>query len=172
MDSATQEEIQTLESNIKKYNPKAILIRANSSLLVDSPERMRGKTALVIEDGPTLTHGGMAFGAGAVAANKYGAKIIDAEKHAAGSIKELYKRFPHLKNILPAMGYNPRQIKELEQTINRAECDVVIDGSPVNLSRILKIKKPIINVRYYLDEIGKPNLETVLNDFLHKKSKK
>lgn len=172
VDSATEEEIKTLESNIKQYNPKAILIRANSGLLVDDPERMRGKTALVIEDGPTLTHGGMAFGAGTVAANKYGAKIIDAEKHAAGSIKELYRRFPHLKNILPAMGYSPKQIKELEQTINRAECEIVIDGSPVNLSRLIKVNKPIINVRYYLDEIGKPNLETVLNDFLHKKSKK
>jgi predicted GTPase len=92
MDSATEEEIRTLESNIKQYNPKAILIRANSGLLVDDPERMRGKTALVIEDGPTLTHGGMAFGAGTVAANKYGAKIIDAEKHAAGSIKRRFDR--------------------------------------------------------------------------------
>ena len=169
MDSATQDEIRTLESNIKQHNPKAILIRANSGLIIDNPETIRGKTALVIEDGPTLTHGGMAFGAGTVAAQKYGAKTIPAEKHAVGSIKEIYKKFPHLKNILPAMGYNPRQIKELEQTINRAECDIVIDGSPVNLSRILKIKKPIVNVHYYLDEIGKPNLDTVLSDFLHKR---
>jgi predicted GTPase len=132
---------------------------------------MRGKTALVIEDGPTLTHGGMPFGAGTVAAQKYGAKTIDAEKHAAGSIKNLYRRFPHLKNILPAMGYSPKQIKELEQTINRAKCDIVIDGSPVNLSRILKSNKPIVNVSYYLDEVGKPNLETVLNDFLKKRPK-
>jgi predicted GTPase len=168
MDSATPEEIRTLESNIKQYNPKATLIKANSSLLIDNPDTMRGKTALVIEDGPTLTHGGMAFGAGTVAAQKYGAKIIPAEKYTVGSIKEIYKKFPHLKNILPAMGYSPHQIKELERTINRAKCEIVIDGSPVNLSRLLRINKPIVNVRYYLDEIGKPNLETVLSGFLKK----
>jgi len=169
MDSATPEEIKTLTGNIKQFNPKAVLIKANSGLQIDNPESMRGKAALVIEDGPTLTHGGMGFGAGTVAAQKYGARIIPAEAHATGSIKELYKRFPHLKNILPAMGYSPKQIKELEQTINRADCEIVIDGSPVNLSRILKIDKPIVNVRYYLEEIGKPNMETVLSDFLKKK---
>ena len=171
MDSATPEEIRTLTENIRQHNPKAVLIRANSGLQIDNPESMRGKAALVIEDGPTLTHGGMTFGAGTVAAQKYGAKIIPAEAHAAGSIKDLYKRFPHLKNILPAMGYSQKQIKELEQTINSAKCDIVIDGSPINLSRILKINKPIVNVRYYLDEIGKPSLETVLNDFLKKRPK-
>jgi predicted GTPase len=113
----------------------------------------------------------MAFGAGTVAANQYGAKIIPAEAHATGSIKEIYKKFPHLKNILPAMGYSPRQVKELEQTINRAKCDIVIDGSPVNLSRLLRVNKPIVNVRYYLDEIGTPNLETVLKDFLKRVKK-
>jgi predicted GTPase len=168
MDSATTEEIQMLMDNIRKYNPKAVLIKAKSSLQIDNPESIRGKSALVIEDGPTLTHGGMAFGAGTVAANQYGAKIVDAEKCAAGSIKSVYQRFPHLKNILPAMGYSPDQVRELEQTINHTKCDIVIDGSPVNLSRLLKINKPIVNVRYYLDEISKPNLETVLNDFLKK----
>jgi predicted GTPase len=168
MDSATPEEIKTLTGNISRFNPKAILIKANSSLKIDNPESIKGKAALVIEDGPTLTHGGMAFGAGTVAANKYGAKIIPAEAHATGSIKDIYKKYPHLHNVLPAMGYSPHQIKELEQTINRAKCDIVIDGSPVNLSRILKINKPIVNVRYYLDEIGTPNLETILKDFLAK----
>ena len=166
MDSSTPEEIKTLMSNIKQHNPKAVLIKANSGLIIDNPETMRGKTALVIEDGPTLTHGGMSFGAGMVAANKYGANIISAEKHAVGSIKEIYKKYTHLKNILPAMGYNPHQIKELEKSINSAKCEIVIDGSPVNLSRLLRINKPILNVRYYLDEIGKPNLETVIQDFL------
>jgi len=168
MDSATPEEIKTLESNIKQHNSKAIVIKANSGLIIDNPETMRGKTALVIEDGPTLTHGGMSFGAGTVAAQKYGAKIIPAEKYAVGSIKEIYKKYTHLKNILPAMGYNPHQIKELEKSINSAKCEIVIDGSPVNLSKLLKINKPILNVRYYLDEIGKPNLETVIQDFLKK----
>lgn len=171
MDSATPEEIKTLMDNIKQFNPKAVLIKAKSSLQIDNPESIKGKTALVIEDGPTLTHGGMNFGAGTVAANQYGAKIIPAEAHATGSIKEIYKKYPHLKNILPAMGYSPKQVKELEQTINRAKCDIVIDGSPVNLSRILKINKPIVNVRYYLDEIGTPSLETILKDFLKRLKK-
>ncbi len=168
MDSATPVEIKTLTDNIKQYNPKAIVIKANSGLIIDNPEAMRGKTALVIEDGPTLTHGGMSFGAGTVAAQKYGAKMIPAEKYAVGSIKEVYKKYTHLKNILPAMGYSDRQIKELEKSINRANCEIVIDGSPVNLSKLLKINKPIVNVRYYLDETGKPNLETVLQYFLRK----
>jgi predicted GTPase len=169
MDSAKPEDVKTLLENIKAYNPRATLIKANSSLTVDKPEsEIKGKNALVVGDGPTLTHGGMAFGVGMLAANKYGANVIDAEKYAVGSIKELYKKFPHLKIILPAMGYSPKQIKELEKTINRAKCDIVIDGSPVNLSRLIKINKPIVNVGYYLDEIGKPNLETVLDDFLRK----
>jgi len=169
MDSARPEDIKALEENIKLYNPKAIVIRANSAITIDKPpEMIKGKTALVVGDGPTLTHGGMPFGAGVVAASRYGAKTIPAEKYAVGSIKEVYKKFPHLHNILPAMGYSPKQIKELEKTINRAKCDIVIDGSPVNLSRILKINKPIVNVRYYLDETGQPDLESVVKSFLKK----
>ena len=168
IDTAEPESVMVLESNIKTYNPRAIVIKAKSALKIENPETIRNRAALVIEDGPTLTHGGMSFSAGTVAANQYGAKIIDAETHAVGSIKNLYKKFPHLKNILPAMGYSPKQIKELEQTINRAKCDIVIDGSPVNLSRILRANKPIVNVGYYLDEIGKPDLETILDGFLKK----
>ncbi len=171
MDSARPEDVETLLNNIKQYNPKAVLIKAMSSIKVENPEALKDKMALVIGDGPTLTHGGMSFGAGVVAANKYGAKIVSAEKYAVGSIKNVYREFPHLKSILPAMGYSPKQIKELEKTINRAKCDIVLDASPVNLSKIIKARKPIVNVEYYLDEIGKPDLESVLDGFLKKMAK-
>jgi predicted GTPase len=172
MDSAKKKNIEMVKNNIKKYNPKAVVIKAKSSLIIDNPDAIKGKRALVIEDGPTLTHGGMSFGAGLLAAKKYKAKIVPAEKYAVGSIKEVYKKFPHLHAILPAMGYSPHQMKELQQTINRADCDVVVDGSPINLKKLLKINKPIVNVRYYLDEIGKPDLETVVRKFLKNKVKK
>lgn len=168
IDSSDPENVKTVLENARKYNPHATIIKANSVIDVDEPGKIRGRKALVIEDGPTLTHGGMAFGAGMLAANKYGANVIDAEKYAVGSIKDVYKKYPHLKNILPAMGYGKAQIKELESTINRADCDVVVDGSPANLSRLIKVNKPVVNVRYHLEEIGSPNLETVIQGFLAK----
>jgi predicted GTPase len=156
--------------NIKQYNPKAKIIMARSDILVDKPDMIRNKKVLVVEDGPTLTHGGMKFGAGTVAAKKYDAKlIIDAEKYAVGSIKEVYKKYAHLKKVLPAMGYSHKQMKDLENTINRAKCDIVIDGSPFDLSKLLKIKKPIVNVDYELDEVGKLNLKKLLKNFKIKK---
>ena len=165
VDTAKKENIAIIEKNIKKYNPKAVAIKAESPLIVDKPQLIKGKKVLLVEDGPTLTHGGMKFGAASVAAKNYKAKtIIDAEKFAVGSIKETYKKYPHLKKVLPAMGYGKKQIQELQQTINKADCDVVIDGSPVNLSKLIKINKPIVNVEYYLKEKG-TQLKNLLEKF-------
>jgi len=168
VDSSDPENVKTVLENARKYNPRAIVIKANLVLEVDRPEMIRGKKALVVEDGPTLTHGGMSFGAGLLAAKKHGGIVIDASKYAVGSIKKVYEKYPHVKNILPAMGYSNAQIKELDETINRAACDVVVDGSPVNLSKLIKVNKPVVNVRYELEEIGSPNLETVIKGFLAK----
>ncbi|MFH0949405.1 MAG: cyclic 2,3-diphosphoglycerate synthase [Candidatus Aenigmatarchaeota archaeon] len=169
MDSADPKNVKIVIENIKKYNPGAIVVKANSSLIIDKPELIKGRKVLVVEDGPTLTHGGMSFGAGTLAAKKYKATIINAEKYAVGSIKDVYRKYTHLKNILPAMGYSNKQVSELEKTINRSRCDVVVDGSPINLSRLIKVNKPVTNVRYYLDEIGSPNLETIIRKFLKKR---
>jgi predicted GTPase len=170
IDSSDPENVKIVLDNCRKYNPNAVVIKANSVIDVDEPEKIRGKKALVIEDGPTLTHGGMTFGAGMLAAKKYHAKIIGAEKFAVGSIKAVYEKYPHLKGILPAMGYGSAQIKELESTINRSDCDVVVDGSPINLSRLIKVDKPVANVRYHIEEIGEPTLEALISRFLDKKT--
>jgi predicted GTPase len=131
---------------------------------------IQGKRVLVIEDGPTLTHGEMDIGAGWVAAQKYGAaEIIDPRPYAVGSIKETFEKFDHLSEILPAMGYGDEQVKELEKTINAAEADVVVIGTPIDLTRVVKINKPTVRVRYDLQEIGKPTLDDVLRDFPAKK---
>src|SRR3989344_191358 len=156
IDTAPKEGIKIVLDNIKKYNPRAKVIMAKSKIIVNKTDIIKNKRVLVVEDGPTLTHGEMQYGAGTVAAEKYGAKlIIDAEKYAIGSIKEIYKKYPRLKRVLPAMGYGKKQIQELEKTINTAKCDLVIDGTPVNLSRLLRINKPIVNVDYYLEEVEK-----------------
>ena len=166
IDTAKKEDIRMVLNNIKQINPKAKIIMAKSKVTADNPELIKNKNVLVVEDGPTLTHGGMTYGAGTVAAKKYRAKsIVDAERYAVNSIKGVYKRYRHLKKILPAMGYGNKQIKDLQDTINKVKCDVVIDGSPVNLKRLIKINKPIVNVSYELEEVGKLNLEKLLKGF-------
>ena len=169
MDTANRDDIQEIYDSIEKANPNAIVIEAASPLFVDKPELIKGKKVLVVEDGPTLTHGGMRYGAGYVAAKKFGAKeIIDPRPYAVGSIVDTYKKYTHLHVILPAMGYGEKQMKELEETINNADADVVVSGTPIDLNRVVKVNKPIVRVRYELDEIGKPDLEDILNDFLKK----
>ncbi len=165
IDSAKKSDIRQVIKNTKSVNPKAKIILAKSVVTVDKPELIKGKKVLVVEDGPTLTHGGMPYGAGTVAASKYRSKIIDARKYAVGSIKEIYKKYPHLTKELPAMGYSKKQIKELERTINSAKCDVVIDATPVTLPRLMKINKPVVQVNYELQEVGKLNLVKVLSKF-------
>ena len=169
METANRDDIQKVIEDIEKANPDAIVIEAASPLFVDKPELIKGKRVLVVEDGPTLTHGEMKYGAGFVAAKKYGAKeIVDPRPYAVGSIVDTYKKYTHLDLILPAMGYGAKQMRELEETINNADVDVVVSGTPIDLNRVVKVNKPIVRVRYELDEIGKPDLKDILTDFAKK----
>ncbi|MDP2908172.1 MAG: cyclic 2,3-diphosphoglycerate synthase [Nanoarchaeota archaeon] len=166
MDSAKKEDIEKIMRNIEIYNPKAKVMKANSAVKLES-DKHNPKKILVVEDGPTLTHGGMSFGAGIVAAKKYypNAEIVQPEKFAVGSIKEVYKKFKQIKQILPAMGYWDEQIKELEETINKSDADLVLVATPIDLKKLIKINKESVRVYYELEEIGKPTLEEVLKDF-------
>ena len=166
VDTATPENIEIVKQNIRSVNPDVVVVEAASPITPDDSVQIRGKKVLAIEDGPTLTHGGMEYGAAYIAAQRFGAaEIVSAVNYAVGSIKETYKKYPNSRKILPAMGYGPKQIKELEETIDATPCDLVLSGTPIDLSRVLKTKKPVVHVRYELDEIGHPNLEDVLRDW-------
>jgi predicted GTPase len=166
MDTASEENIKTVTENIRKYNPGATVIRANSPITVQGGEEIKGKTVLVVEDGPTLTHGEMTYGAGIVAAEKYRAlKIVNPRPFAVGSIKDTFQKYPHLDRVLPAMGYGESQISELNQTIDKVECDLVIGATPIDLSRLIRTNKKILRVTYDLEEIGHPDLKDVLKDY-------
>ncbi|MBU8892393.1 MAG: cyclic 2,3-diphosphoglycerate synthase [Bacteroidales bacterium] len=173
MDSADADAIQIVRENIAKVNPNAVVVDAASPLTIDKPELVRGKKVLVVEDGPTLTHGEMKIGAGTVAAMKCGAgELIDPREYAVGKLAETFKIYPNIGTLLPAMGYGDQQIKDLEETINKTPCDVVVIGTPIDLSRIVKIKKPTVKVGYDLQEIGQPDLKQAVNDFIQKKNLK
>jgi len=166
IDTARQEDIDLVVANAKKVNPAATIIRANSPTIVKDGGRIAGKRVLVIEDGPTLTHGGMKYGAGIVAAKKYGAaEIIDPRPFAVGSIKRTFEKYGHLDNVLPAMGYGEKQTKELARTIEAIACDLVISATPIDITRVIKVSKPILRVGYELEEIGSPALKDVLRKF-------
>ncbi|TYP58821.1 cyclic 2,3-diphosphoglycerate synthase [Thermosediminibacter litoriperuensis] len=166
IDTASSEGIDAVRKSIEQVNPGAQVVEAASPIFVEDPAKIKGKRVLVVEDGPTLTHGEMTYGAGYVAAKKYGAAdIVDPRPYAVGSIKDTYAKYTHLSAILPAMGYGDIQVKELEETINRAECDTVIIGTPIDLTRITKLNKPTVRVRYRLQEIGTPTLEDLLRRF-------
>jgi predicted GTPase len=170
VDTADPENVIAVRDNIHSLNPTAIVIEAASPLFVDDPEAIRGKRVLVIEDGPTLTHGGMAYGAGWVAARRFGAaEIVDPRPFAVGSIIETYRKYPKTGQILPAMGYGDEMVKDLEKTINNAKVDLVVSGTPIDLTRIIKVNKPMQRVRYELQEIGRPTLEDVLKQKFGKK---
>jgi len=163
VDTADAENVIRVRENLRLLNPKATVIEAASPLFVDDPDAIRGKRVLVIEDGPTLTHGEMAYGAGYVAARRFGAaEIVDPRPFAVNSIKATYEKYPKTGPILPAMGYGAAQTKDLEATINASDVDMVIIGTPIDLTRIIKINKPAQRVRYELQEIGQPTLEDVL----------
>ena len=168
-ETANSEGIEIIRKNIEKWNPTAVVVDASSPIFVDDHSSIKGKRVLVVEDGPTLTHGEMRYGAGFVAAKKFGAsEIIDPRPFAVGSIIDTYKKYDHLDSILPAMGYGEKQIRELEQTINNSDADLVVIGTPIDLRRVMKLNKPAVRVKYELQEIGKPDLEDVITDFLKK----
>jgi predicted GTPase len=167
MDSADAAGIEAVRRNIAAENPGAVVIDAASTLDVDAPEVIRGKRVLVVEDGPTLTHGEMKIGAGTVAARKFGAaELVDPRPFTVGKLSETFRIYPNIGTLLPAMGYGEQQLKDLESTINATDCDAVVIGTPIDLNRIITIKKPSTRVYYNLQEIGRPDLTMVLDDFL------
>ena len=170
VDTASLADIETVRANIAAVNPSAVVIDAASPIGIDDAGLVRGKRVLVVEDGPTLTHGGMKIGAGVVAARKFGAvAIVDPRPYLVGSLRDTFETYPEIGTVLPAMGYGARQIADLEATINAADCDAVIIGTPIDLGRLLDIDKPHTRVSYDLQEIGKPDLEDVLGDFVAKR---
>jgi len=167
IDSADLEDVDEVRENIQRANPKAMVIDAASPITVDNPSLIRGRRALVVEDGPTLTHGEMTFGAGVIAAQKFGAsELVDPRPFVTGRMAETFATYPDIGTLLPAMGYSPEQLTDLERTINRSDAEVVIIGTPIDLRRIIKIKKDVVRVTYELQEIGHPTLQDALTDFL------
>jgi predicted GTPase len=169
MDSADAAGIEIVRRNIASQNPTAVIVDGASTLDVDDASVIRGKKVLVVEDGPTLTHGGMKIGAGVVAAQKFGAAgIVDPRPYTVGRLSETFEIYPEIGAVLPAMGYGEQQLKDLETTINSTECDSVIIGTPIDLNRIIKIDKPNTRVYYNLQEIGRPNFDMILDEFVKK----
>lgn len=173
IDSADMASISELRQNIAKANPNAVIVEAASPISLESESdyaKIRGRKVLVVEDGPTLTHGEMKFGAGVIAAKKFGAaEIIDPRKYAVRSIKETFEKYPGIGTLLPAMGYGDKQISDLQETINKVPCDTVLIGTPIDLRRLVKIRKPAVRVVYDLQEIGKPDLADIMGGFLKKR---
>jgi len=166
IDSAQPENIQKVRESIARLNPDATVVEAASPVRVDNPKVIKGKRVLTIEDGPTLTHGGMKIGAGTVAAHRYGAaELVDPRPYTFGKITETFKIYPNIGTLLPAMGYGKQQLKDLETTINKTDCDTVVVGTPIDLSRIIDIKKPNTRAYYDLQEIGTPDLREVISKF-------
>jgi predicted GTPase len=168
IDSASLENINTVRANLRKINPTAKQIDAASVLTVDKPELLKGKKVLVVEDGPTLTHGEMKIGAGTVAALKHGAELVDPRPYVVGKLAETFQIYPNIGTLLPAMGYGEQQMKDLEKTIANTPCDAVVIGTPIDLPRFIKIKQPVVKVGYELQEIGTPTLKEVLDEFVAK----
>lgn len=167
VDTADPAKVEKVKANVKSLNPRALVLDAASPLTVDNPELVKNKRVLVVEDGPTVTHGNMPFGAATIAAEKFGAKeIVDPRPFAVGSIKETYKQYPHLGKVLPAVGYSEKQIAELKATTDAIPCDVILVGTPIDLGRIIGLNKPVIRVRYELQVVGPIDLEKLVDDFL------
>lgn len=167
MDTAEASAVRLVKENIQACNSSAVVIEARSPVHASQGQMISGQRVLVVEDGPTLTHGGMKYGAGTLAAQLYGAKeIVDPRPWLTGSLIDTFEKYPEIGRLLPAMGYGKEQIEDLEQTINASDCDCVVIGTPIDLGRIINIKKPSVRVTYELEEVGTPNLETVLKPFV------
>ncbi|MCH8304572.1 MAG: GTPase [Candidatus Marinimicrobia bacterium] len=165
VNTADRDDIETVRKNIKSVNPGATIIEANSPVTADDPALIKDKRVLVVEDGPTLTHGGMKYGAGVVAAEEAGAEeLVDPREYAVGTIKDTFDSYPEIGILLPAMGYGEQQIRDLEETINAVDCDVVIIGTPIDLTKLIKIQKPVVRVTYELEEIGDIDIKEILKD--------
>ena len=164
VDSAKPEHVEAVCAAARTVNPRAVVIEANSPITVDDPDLVRGKRVVVVEDGPTLTHGGMAYGAGVIAARQLGCTLVDPRPYAVGSLQKVYRQYSHLADLLPAMGYGETQIRELEATLNAIPADAVVIGTPINLGRLLRLNKPATRVRYELEERGGMPLETILEE--------
>jgi len=171
VNTARKEDIEIILASVAKSNPQALLLQTASRIYVEGGEKIRGKKVLVIEDGPTVTHGGMAYGAGALAARQYGAvKLVDPRPYAVGSLRSCLEGYPHLEDVLPAEGYFPEQLRDLEETIRQTPCDLVIVATPIDLSRLIKISQPVLRVTYRVEDWGEPNLEQVAGDFIRQYS--
>ncbi|MGY5876352.1 MAG: cyclic 2,3-diphosphoglycerate synthase [Candidatus Thorarchaeota archaeon] len=166
IDTADYEDVEEVRENIMAANPNALIIDAASPLSIEDMDAIRGKRVLVVEDGPTVTHGDMPYGAGYIAARKAGAIVVDPRPFAVGSIKDTFEKYYHLQDVLPAMGYGKKQMEELQKTINNSDVEAVVIGTPIDLARIIKIDKPNVRVKYDLQEIGRPNLDDVLGKFV------
>jgi predicted GTPase len=163
-------DVEEVRMNIREYNPQAVIVEAASPIMVEKPEVIAGKRVLVVEDGPTLTHGEMRFGAGVVAAQKFGAlDLVDPRPYLKGTLVDTFEKYPDIGVLLPAMGYGEKQMKDLEATINACDCDSVIIGTPIDLRRIIKIKKPSTRVNYELQIIGKPDLAEIITHKFYRK---
>ncbi len=167
IETATPEGVQEVRDSISLANPDAVVVDAASPVFVDDSAQIRGKRVLVVEDGPTLTHGGMGYGAGVIAAKKFGAReLVDPREWVVGSISDTFDQYPEIGPVLPAMGYSPRQVADLRETIEAVDCDLVIIATPIDLRRLIDIDKPALRVRYELQEIGEPTLDHILREYL------
>ncbi|MFX1325031.1 MAG: cyclic 2,3-diphosphoglycerate synthase [Promethearchaeota archaeon] len=168
MNSAKPEDVKIVEKNLNELNPNAIKIYTNSLVKAEDPLKLKGKKVVVVEDGPTLTHGGMSIGAAYVAAKNAEAKIVDPRKFLVGSMKDVFEDFPQITHIVPAMGYTDQQIEDLEETLNNVKADIILNGSPIDLAKLIKTNKPIVKVSYDIESIESPTIEEVLDDFIKK----
>src|SRR5205807_8573530 len=171
VDTAAPADVQTVRENVRRNNPNATIVDMACRVSVSAPEKVKGKRVLVVEDGPTLTHGEMPYGAGVVAARQWGAaELVDARPYAVGSIRGTYERYTHLTRLLPAMGYSAIQRHELEETINRVPCDLVLVATPIDLGHLVKLNKPSLRVTYEVEDVTHPGLTEVLSKFIRHKA--